>query len=84
MIFVLTGTAVLFCQTRPGVKVILVLLPFVAITLDIGSWWLTAYVSHLFAYTLMLGGSLMGVAFLLQFLFVMYGLWLQRPSAQGA
>ncbi|NOZ21193.1 MAG: hypothetical protein GXP25_08890 [Planctomycetes bacterium] len=84
MIFALTGIAVLFCRTRSGLKAVLVLLPLIAVALDIGSWWLTAYVSYLFAYALMLSGGLMGLAFLLQFLFVMHGLWLQRPQAESA
>ncbi|MEW6355793.1 MAG: hypothetical protein AB1696_05695 [Planctomycetota bacterium] len=81
-VFMLTGVAVLFCRMGTGRKTLLVLLPFAAITLDIGSSWLTAYVSYLFAYTFIAGGVLMGLAFLLQFLCVMHGLWLQRPERE--
>lgn len=81
MIFALTGAIVLFGRMGPKLKSALVLLPFLAVALDIGSWWLTAFVWYGFAYTIMVGGTLMGVSFLLQFLFAMYGLWLQRSPS---
>jgi len=78
MIFVLTGAVVLFCRMGPKLKTVLLLLPFLGIFLDIGSWWVTAFICHHCAWLLMLGGALMGVGFLLQFLAVMHGLWLQK------
>lgn len=84
MMFVLTGAVVLFCRIGSRLKSALLVLPFIAIVLDMGSWWLTAFVSHLFAYTIMIGGTLVGVSFLLQFVFAIYGLWIQRASVESS
>ena len=53
------------------VKIVAVCVPFIAIFLDIASWWLTK-VSTGFAYVVMIGGGLMGIAFAFQWLVSFY------------
>lgn len=58
-----------------ALKVIVICVPFIAIFLDIASWWLTK-VSIGFAYVVVIGGALMGVAFAFQWLVSLYQLCL--------
>ncbi len=64
-------------------KSILIALPFLAIFVDIGSWWLTK-VSVVFAYTVFAGGAVMGIAFALQWLICAHQLWFLRAPPEGA
>ena len=64
-------------------KSILIALPFLAIFVDIGSWWLTK-VSVVFAYTVFAGGAVMGISFALQWLICAYQLWFLRAPPEGA
>ena len=59
---------------RQWVKSAVIMIPFVAIILDIMSWWLTK-VSEPFAYVVVIGGGLMGLSFAYQWLVSMYQLW---------
>ncbi len=52
-------------------KIIMVCVPFVAIFLDIASWWLTKVTTG-FAYVVMVGGGLMGISFAFQWLVSFY------------
>lgn len=56
------------------IKSIITAIPFVAIILDIMSWWLTK-VSGGFAYVVFVGGILMGVSFLYQWVISIYQIW---------
>lgn len=58
----------------PYVKSIMVLIPFIAIFMDIASWWLTK-VSTAFSYTVVIGGALMGISFLYQWVVSIYQMW---------
>ena len=62
---------------RQVLKCIVIAAPFVAIILDIASWWLTK-VSTPFAYMVMFGGALMAFSFAYQWTVSMYQLWLFR------
>jgi len=57
--------------------------PFFAIFLDIASWWLTK-VSLLFAYVVLTGGALMGVAFAFQWIVSFYQLCFAKRAAANA
>lgn len=61
-------------------KIVVICVPFVAIFLDIASWWLTK-VSTGFAYVVMVGGGLMGLAFAFQWLVCFYQLCFPRRTA---
>lgn len=58
-----------------ALKVVVICVPFIAIFLDIASWWLTK-VSIGFAYIVVIGGTLMGVAFAIQWFVSLYQLCL--------
>jgi len=64
-------------------KSVITALPFMAIILDIGSWWLTK-VSAAFAYTVMAGGFVMGVSFAMQWLISVYQMWFVRVPPPGS
>lgn len=67
----------IFCHAhiRPlWAKCIIILTPFVAIIMDIGSWYLTKLYPG-FAWVVMGSGALMGVAFAIQWFISMYQMW---------
>lgn len=77
-IFFIVGS--IFCHSyiRPQwLKCITLLTPFVAILLDIGSWYLTK-VYQPFAWVVMISGGLMGGAFAFMWLASMYQMWFYR------
>ncbi len=53
------------------VKLVMICVPFVAIFLDIASWWLTKVTTG-FAYIVVIGGALMGISFAFQWLVSFY------------
>lgn len=66
-----------------ALKAVVICVPFFAIFLDIASWWLTK-VSMVFAYVVVIGGALMGLAFAFQWLVSAYQLCLpRRRNAAG-
>lgn len=73
-IFVLTGAVFAFSETPPVWRAVLIAIPFVAIWLDIGSWWFTKY-APLFAYTVIGGGVLMGLSLAAQIGLSLYEMW---------
>lgn len=64
-------------------KSILTALPFLAIIIDIGSWWLTK-VSLVFAYAVVAGGFVMGVSFAMQWLISVHQMWFLRAPPAGS
>ena len=76
-IFIWTSLIFSFCNLRTYIKVVIVLTPFIAIWLDIGSWWFTKY-QPVFAYTVIIGGGLMGISFTVQILYSLYEMWLKK------
>lgn len=75
--FIFAFTGLIFSHAyvrRKYLKSIAVAMPFVAIFLDIMSWWLTK-VSTPFAYVVFIGGALMGLSFAYQWFVSMYQLW---------
>lgn len=66
-IFVLSGIAIKW-------RVLLVAIPFVAIWMDIGSWWITK-LEPFFAYTVIAGGILMGLSLGGQILISLWEMW---------
>lgn len=59
------------------IKSIIITIPFLAIFVDIASWWL-ARLSEIFGYTVVIGGAFMGVAFAIQWTLSMYQMWFYR------
>jgi hypothetical protein len=62
---------------KAWMKCLVMATPFLAIFLDVGSWWITK-VSEPFAYFVIIGGALMGVSFAVQWGVSMYQMWLYK------
>jgi len=73
----LDGRIFILTEMRPWLKRTMVAVPFAAIAMDIGSWWFTRYAAGFFAYTVIIGGALMGLSFA-----SLYQMWLYKPKAQ--
>jgi len=77
-IFFIVGS--IFCHSyiKPlWMKCIILMTPFLAIVLDIGSWYLTKLFPP-FAWMVMISGGLMGVAFAVQVLISLYQMWFYK------
>lgn len=68
-----------FSERSRILRSVLIAIPFVAIWLDIGSWWFTKF-RPLFAYTVIGGGILMGLSLAVQICLSLYEMWLQGVS----
>lgn len=82
-IFGLSGLIFAYSQTPPMFRSVLIAIPFIAIWLDIGSWWFTKY-APLFAYTVIIGGAFMGLALAGQIGISLYEMWFLRPEREDA
>lgn len=82
MMFLILGLAFSFTSVSERVKVIAMALPFLAIMVDMGSWWLTKYVHRLFAYAIVWGGALTGLSFGVLFAVSLYEMWLRRAPVK--
>jgi hypothetical protein len=79
-IFFLMGTIFSHAYVRPvWFKAVIVVLPFLSIIVDVGSWYLTK-VDAVFAWTVIVGGGLMGISFAVQWIVSMYQMWFYRYS----
>ena len=76
--FLLLGAILLFTSLSERLKKLLVPIPFIAIVLDIGSFWLTRYVAPGFAALTLFAGMLMGLSFLALFVIPLYEMWLRK------
>ncbi|MBI3610504.1 MAG: hypothetical protein HY204_07370 [Nitrospirae bacterium] len=76
-IFILTGGIFVLSEVPVRWRALLVAIPFAAIWIDIGSWWFTK-VEPLFAYTVIIGGVLMGLALAAQILLSLHEMWLKK------
>ena len=79
-IFVLTGGIFVLSEVKSGWRAFLVALPFVAIWVDVGSWWFTK-VEPIFAYTVVVGGVLMGLTLAAQISISLYEMWLKKAGS---
>ena len=74
-IFFIVSTIFSHAYIRPlWAKCIIIMVPFIAIILDIGSWYLTKIYPP-FAWIVMGSGALMGVAFAIQWVISIYQMW---------
>lgn len=74
-IFVLTSLVFVFSAMPAWLRVVLIAIPFLAIWLDVGSWWFTRN-DPIFAYTVIVGGALMGISLALQIGISLSEMWL--------
>lgn len=83
-VFFVMGTIFSHAHMRPAwLKPSVVALPFVALALDIGSWYFTK-LYHPFGWVVMIAGALMGLAFTFMWLVSMYQMWFSRAPAAVA
>jgi hypothetical protein len=81
-VFFVVGTIFSHAYLRPvWLKCALIVLPFIALTMDISSWYFTK-LYHPFAFVVMAGGGIMGLSFAIMWVISMYQMWFARaPSA---
>jgi hypothetical protein len=78
-IFYIMGSMFSHAYVRPvWFKCGVIALPFLAIAMDISSWYFTK-LYHPFAFVVMAGGGLMGVSFAFMWVVTMYQLWFSAP-----
>lgn len=82
IIFLLTGAIFAFSETPVWFRVCLVVVPYLSILMDIGSWWFTKYVDPaFFAYVVVVGGAGMGLALGAQILISLWQMWIDLVKA---
>lgn len=82
IVFLLTGAIFSLSETPLWFRVSMVVVPYVAILMDIGSWWATKYYDPLFAYIVIGGGVFMGLAMACQILVSLWDMWIGSLRAQ--
>ncbi len=80
IIFYLLGRIFILAEMPIWLKRAIVVTPFVAIVMDIGSWWFTKFTSPVFAYTVILGGAIFGISFAIQTFVSYYQMWFYKGS----
>ncbi|TAJ06963.1 MAG: hypothetical protein EPO61_13330 [Nitrospirae bacterium] len=75
-LFALTSLVFAFSETSRVFRSVLIAMPFLAIWLDIGSWWITKF-DPVFAYTVIGGGVLMGLSLAGQISIALYEMWVK-------
>lgn len=82
-IFFIMGSIFSHAYMRPvWLKSTVIVVPFVAIVIDIGSWYLTKINTN-FAWAVMIGGGLMGLSFATQWIVSMYQIWFYNYAASA-
>lgn len=78
-IFILTSWIFVMSEVAYKWRAIIVAIPFIAIWMDIGSWWFTRF-EPFFAYTVIAGGVLMGLSLAAQILISLWEIWLGKRT----
>lgn len=73
------GVVFVKAELVPWLQYSLIVLPFAAILADVLAWFLTK-IYPLYAYVVVVGGALMGLAMGAQILIALYQMWLMRPA----
>jgi hypothetical protein len=81
IIFLLTGAIFSLSETPTWFRVVALVAPYLAIVMDIGSWWVTKYFSPVFAYVVLLGGAVMGLSLACQILISLWEMWIEPLTA---
>ena len=81
-IFFIMGMIFSHAYVRPiWFKSAVIALPFCALILDVGSWYMTK-IFPAFAWVVMVGGGLMGICFAIQWIVSMYQIWFYKFTAR--
>lgn len=79
-IFFIMGVIFCYADVRPTwFKSLVIAAPFVAIFMDVMSWYMTKLYPP-FAWMVILGGGLMAASFAVQWIVSMYQLWFSKPT----
>jgi len=81
MMFLLTGAIFSLSVTPVWFRVAVLVVPYLAIIMDIGSWWATKYYDPVFAYIVLIGGAFMGLAMACQILVSLWDMWIAPLTA---
>lgn len=73
-IFVLTGGIFALSGMDLRWRALLIAIPFISIWIDIGSWWFIRF-KPIFAYTVIVGGALMGLSLISQIVISLWEIW---------
>ncbi len=76
------GRIFILCEMPVMVKRITVAVPFLAMLLDIFSWYATKFIPG-FSYTVIIGGGLMILSIGVQIVVSIYQLWLYKPRVES-
>jgi hypothetical protein len=83
IIFLLTGGIFALSALAAKWRVLIITVPYFTIWADIGSWWITKYYP-VFAYVVLIGGGLMGLALGAQIFISLWEMWFgKRPPTPG-
>jgi hypothetical protein len=83
IMFVLTGTIFSLSVTPVWFRVAVLVVPYLAIIMDIGSWWATKYYDPVFAYIVLIGGAFMGLAMACQIFVSLWDMWIAPLTASA-
>jgi len=78
LVFV-TGFIISMSETPMWFRVVLIAAPYAAMFSDIGAWWLAKW-DALFAWFVVIGGAVMGMALAVQILLALWEMWLARSK----
>lgn len=80
-VFFLLGSIFSHAYVRPvWLKSGVIAMPFIALVLDVGSWYFTK-LYHPFAWIVMLGGAFIGLSFAFMWAVSVYQMWFAKPPA---
>jgi hypothetical protein len=77
----ITGKIFGLSETPVWLRVTAVIIPYLTIIVDIGSWWLTKYLSPAFAYIVLVSGGGMGPALAVQIFIPLWEMWIDPVRA---
>lgn len=79
--FLLTGGIFALSRITQWIRVTVLVLPYLAIVADIGSWWLTHFFP-VFGIVVVIGGIVMALALAAQIVISLWEMWLPAPWAR--
>lgn len=82
LVFYLLGRIFIQSELPVWLKRFIVAVPFAAIAVDIGSWWLTKY-APVFAYAVLIGGGIMGISMGAQIIISLHQMWLASKNQRA-
>jgi hypothetical protein len=75
------GRIFILCEMAPMMKRVMVIVPFVAILLDILSWYITKVIPG-FSYVVVAAGGLMGLSLCIQIVVSLYQMWFYKAKVE--